>query len=71
LPQAGIPFWCEAISDAELEGILITSPWPDMLRLYSGQESAKTVMPRVARKVNAILAADQAKAKQFGATLHL
>ena len=71
LPQAGIPFWCEAISDSELEGILITSPWPDMLRLYSGQESAKTVMPRVASKVNAILTADQGKAKQFGATLHL
>jgi len=71
LPQSGLPFWCEAISDSELEGILITSPWPDMLRLYTGQESAKTVMPRVASNVNAILAADQVKAKQFGATLHL
>ncbi len=42
-----------------------------MTRLYSGQETAATVMPRVARQVNAILAADQAKAKQFGATMRL
>ncbi|HWE64257.1 MAG TPA: extracellular solute-binding protein [Chloroflexota bacterium] len=71
VPKAGLPFWCEAISDSELEGILITSPWPDMTRLYAGQEMAATVMPRVARQVNAILAADQTKAKQFGATLRL
>lgn len=71
LPKAGLPFWCEAISDAELEGILISSPWPDMTRLYSGQETATEVMPRVARQVNAILTADQARAKALGATLHL
>ena len=71
LPQAGLPFWCEAISDAELEAILISSPWPDMLRLYSGQEAAATVMPRVARQVNAILAADRVRARKFGARLHL
>jgi multiple sugar transport system substrate-binding protein len=71
LPKAGLPFWCEAISDAELEGILTSSPWPDMTRLYAGQETAASVMPRVARQVNALLAADRARAKQFGATLHL
>lgn len=71
VPKAGLPFWCEAISDADLEGILITSPWPDMTRLYSGQETAAVVMPRVARQVNAILTADQARAKTFGATLRL
>jgi multiple sugar transport system substrate-binding protein len=71
LPKAGLAFWCEAISDAELEAILTTSPWPDMLRLYSGQETAATVMPRVARQVNTILAADQARARKFGAKLHL
>jgi ABC-type glycerol-3-phosphate transport system substrate-binding protein len=71
LPKAGLPFWCEAISDAELEGILITSPWPDMTRLYAGQESATTVMPRVARQVNALLTSDQTIAKKFGVTLHL
>lgn len=71
LPKAGLPFWCEAISDSELEGILITSPWPDMTKLYAGQATAKEIMPKVAAQVNAILAADQQRAKKFGARLHL
>ncbi len=71
LPKAGLPFWCEAISDAELEDILTNLSGPDMEPLYAGKETAATVMPRVARKVNALLASDRTLAKKFGATLHL
>jgi hypothetical protein len=71
LPKATLPFWCEAVSDAELESILISSPWPDMTRLYSGQATAAEVMPKVAAQVNTLLTGDQQTAKTFGAKLHM
>ena len=74
LPQAKLPFWSEAISDAELENTLVISPYspaPELYQMYKGQKTAAQVMPSVNRKVQALLDQDQATARKFGAKLHL
>jgi multiple sugar transport system substrate-binding protein len=74
LPEAKLPFWSEAISDADLENTLVSPPYslaPEMLEMYKGQKTAAEAMPSVNRKVQAILDRDQKLARKFGATLHL
>jgi len=71
LPQAKLPYWCEAISDSELETAL-TSPYsgaPALYDLERGRKTAAQVMPTVNRAVQAILDRDQVLARKFGAKL--
>jgi ABC-type glycerol-3-phosphate transport system substrate-binding protein len=74
LPGATLPFWCEAISDADLENMLVIPPFslaPELHDLYMGHKTAAEAMPSVNRRVQAILDRDQGLAKHFGARLHL
>jgi ABC-type glycerol-3-phosphate transport system substrate-binding protein len=74
LPQAKLPFWSEAISDTQLENTLTTAPYspaPELYDMYKGRITAAQAMPRVNRKVQALLDQDQALARKFGAKLHL
>jgi len=73
LPQAKLPYWCEAISDSELETAL-TSPYsgaPALYDLERGRKTAAQVMPTVNRAVQAILDRDQVLARKFGAKLSI
>lgn len=73
LPQARLPYWCEAISDIELENIL-TSPWspaPEMRDIYVGKKTAAQALPITSRRVQALLDKDQVLARKFGVKLHL
>ena len=74
LPQATLPFWCQAISDTELEDVLVNAPYPnapELEDLYKGRATAAQAMPRVNRRVQALLTADQGLARTFGTKLHL
>jgi multiple sugar transport system substrate-binding protein len=74
LPQAKLPFWCEAISDIELENNLINAPYssaPEMLYMYQGRMTAAEAMPKVNKKVQEYLDKDQVLARKFGTKLHL
>jgi ABC-type glycerol-3-phosphate transport system substrate-binding protein len=74
LPQAMLPFWCEAISDQEIEAILVNSPYspaPELYDMYKGKKTAAQAIPSVAQKVQAYLNQDQQLARKFGVKLHL
>lgn len=74
LPQAKLPFWCEAISDQELENILVNPPYspaPELYDLYKGRTTALKALPSVSQKVQKYLDQDQQLARKFGAKLHL
>jgi len=74
LPQATLPFWCETISDTQLEDILVNAPYPsapELLDLYKGRVTAAQAMPRVNRRVQTLLTQDQTLARKFGTKLHL
>src|SRR5207248_11416882 len=73
LPQAQLPYWCEAISDQDLESILQPpfSGAPPLYQLYKGRKTAAEVMPAVNRTVQALLDRDQVTARKFGAKLTL
>ncbi len=71
LPQARLPYWCEAISDTELENIL-QSPFsgaPTLYQLDRARTTAAQAMPAVNRAVQTILDNDQVLARKFGAKL--
>ena len=73
LPQARLPYWCEAISDTDLENILI-DPWsgaPALRDVYIGKRTAAAVMPQVNKTVQGFLNTDQGLARKFGVKLHL
>jgi multiple sugar transport system substrate-binding protein len=73
LPQAKLPYWCEAISDQELEGLLFPpfGAATELLDVFNGKTTAAQAMPVFNKRVQALLDTDQKLAKQLGATLHL
>jgi ABC-type glycerol-3-phosphate transport system substrate-binding protein len=73
LPQAKLPYWCEAISDQELEGLLFPpfGAATELLDLFNGKTTAAKAMPVFNKRVQALLDTDQKLAKQLGATLQL
>jgi len=73
LPQATLPYWSEAISDADLEALL-QNPWspaPTLRDLYLGRTTAARALPQVNASVQTLLDRDQQTAKRLGVTLHL
>jgi multiple sugar transport system substrate-binding protein len=73
LPQARLPYWCEAISDQELEGLFFPpfGAATELLDLFNGKTTAAQAMPKFNQRVQAVLDGDQKLAKQMGATLSL
>jgi hypothetical protein len=73
LPQAKLPYWCEAISDQELEGLLFPpfGAATELLDLFTGKKTAEEAMPDANKRIQAILDADQKLAQELGATLQL
>ncbi len=73
LPQARLPYWCEAISDQELEGLLFPpfGAATELLDLFNGKKTAAQVMSTFNKRVQALLDNDQKLAKQMGVTLSL
>jgi hypothetical protein len=71
LPQAKLPYWCEGISDDQLENALIppNSGAPILYDLVRGRKTAAQVMPQVNKTIQGILDNDQAIARKFGAKL--
>jgi ABC-type glycerol-3-phosphate transport system substrate-binding protein len=73
LPQAKLPYWCEAISDQELEGLFFPpfGAATEMLDLFNGKKTAAEAMPIFNKRVQALLDTDQKLAQKLGATLQL
>jgi multiple sugar transport system substrate-binding protein len=73
LPQAKLPYWCEAISDQELEGLFFP-PFGaaiEMLDVFNGKKTAAQALPTFNKRIQAVLDTDQKLAKRLGATLTL
>jgi hypothetical protein len=73
LPQARLPYWCEAISDQELENLFFPpfGPATELLDVFNGKKPAAQAMPIFNKRVQTLLDTDRKLAKRLGATLKL